>query len=679
MPEQGINRLTDEQFAGRLRREVKRVPTRDAACVLILGAGFSYGLVPTVRAMVRDIVWWERCQDDPSLNYEREPAGPANWYRERLAEVRGEHEAAKFDPGSGQFDPTLVYLTLMDPAGQVLFSADLRARYLHAVIAKAGNRLNDAHMFLAGLLAEQAAWPGERLPFCRTILTTNFDWFLQYALQLTQTLYFMSDQPGAIDPLTAGLGSAIHLVQAHGSAHHYRLCNNDNEIERAKAAAAGMVPYLQEHMVVVIGYSGWNDAIMAALESVPQFRHGLYWCDIVEPGDLGERARALLARHADAHYVKCQGADALMRRVYEAAAGKSRGSVPEFIRQPLKGLGGRYAACAESTQPFGGLQAWLERLVPELVEAQAHIDRALKSPENALLSKSYVLFDSNDWDAAIHALTTLVDQHELSPELAARARLGRAVSYGERKRVGDSALAVADYSAVVAMADAPAEQRAKALFNRGLSYGQSGDWALAAADYTAVAEMTDAPVELRAKSLVNRGFRHGQQGDWALAVADYTTVIEMADAPVEQKAKALVNRGFRYGQRGESGDWQRSVADYTAVAEMADAPVEQKAKALFNRGFRYGQRGQPGDSAREVADCTAVAQMADAPAKQKGKALFNLACVSALAGDVAGCVEHLARSHEVVPLTKADVDGDHDFDVIRSDPAFMAFRGGLAE
>ena len=128
----------------------------------------------------------------------------------------------------------------------------------------------------------------------------------------------------------------------------------------------------------------------------------------------------------------------------------------------------------------------------------------------------------------------------------------------------------------------PPEGRARALYNRGLTFGQQGDPARAIADYTAVIEMDDALVEQKAKALVNRGNMFGQQGNPESEIADYSAVIEMPDAPVEQKAKALVHRGVTFGQQRNS---EREIADYIAVIELPDASAEQKGNAFSNRSW----------------------------------------------------------------------------------------------
>src|SRR5205823_9398890 len=88
-------------------------------------------------------------------------------------------------------------------------------------------RLNGAHFLLASLLGVQ---PGQsrrndlfkaRAAFCRLILTTNFDPFLQTALQSVNRLYFMRDTPelGLGDEIFDEQPHAIHLVYLHGSIH----------------------------------------------------------------------------------------------------------------------------------------------------------------------------------------------------------------------------------------------------------------------------------------------------------------------------------------------------------------------------------------------------------------------------------------------------------------------------
>ena len=164
-----------------------------------------------------------------------------------------------------------------------------------------------------------------------------------------------------------------------------------------------------------------------------------------------------------------------------------------------------------------------------------------------------------------------------------------------------------------------AYRKATAIFNRGVIYGRLGSSEKAVAEYTAVLQMPDVPAEQRAKALVNRGSGIQAIGRCREGSCRLHRRAANARCAAEHKAKALINRGAAYG---ELGDAEKAVADYAAVLQMPDAPAEQKANALVNRGVDYGQLG---DAEKAVADYTAVLQMPDASAEKKAMALSGAA------------------------------------------------------
>ena len=193
----------------------------------------------------------------------------------------------------------------------------------------------------------------------------------------------------------------------------------------------------------------------------------------------------------------------------------------------------------------------------------------------------------------------------------AQTLLGRGITCGEQD---DASGAVAYYTAVIELPDAPVEQVAMALRYRGITHGKQGNVTGEISDYTAVIELPDAPVERVAKALLCRGIAHGRQGDFAGEITDYTAVIELPDAPVELVAWALRNRGFTHG---EQGNVTGEISDYTAVIELPDAPVELVAWALRYRGITHGEQGNVTGA---IADYTAVIELPDAPIDFKNRA-----------------------------------------------------------
>jgi tetratricopeptide (TPR) repeat protein len=93
-----------------------------------------------------------------------------------------------------------------------------------------------------------------------------------------------------------------------------------------------------------------------------------------------------------------------------------------------------------------------------------------------------------------------------------------------------------------------------------------------------VIEMEEAPVEQRATALFNRGVTYSQLGESEKAIADYSAVIEMEEAPVDERAGAQLIRGARYWHTQRFGP---SLNDFTAVAEMTGVSSSTMTAALF--------------------------------------------------------------------------------------------------
>jgi tetratricopeptide (TPR) repeat protein len=154
---------------------------------------------------------------------------------------------------------------------------------------------------------------------------------------------------------------------------------------------------------------------------------------------------------------------------------------------------------------------------------------------------------------------------------------------------GDPKSALKTLDEIISKPGCDLEDRARALFNRGLAKGHLGDTTGELADYTAVIELEGTPKEGVAWALFNRGVTKRQLGDMTGALADYTAVIELEGAPQKLAARALVNRG---ATKGQLGDTTGALADYTTVIELEGAPKERVSRALLNRGtlrFRQGQ------------------------------------------------------------------------------------------
>ena len=259
-----IQSLSEQEAIEQIVETVQQAEPGTAPFVLVLGAGFSHGLVPTAREIVEEALpLAERKADrDLDLQLDNDTGLPADYAKAYRAAFAPEYSGAVGEPAQAR-------------------------RFQRVLVRPDRPRLNAPHFLLASLLGVQ---PGKsrksrlfkaRAAFSRLILTTNFDPFLQTALQAVSRLYLMSDAPelGVGDEIFDEQADAIHLVYLHGSIHRRSQAATGKEIQVIKEKnARTLAPVLERHGVIVLGYSGWDDAIVEALAACRRFEHRLYWC-----------------------------------------------------------------------------------------------------------------------------------------------------------------------------------------------------------------------------------------------------------------------------------------------------------------------------------------------------------------------------------------------------------------
>jgi tetratricopeptide (TPR) repeat protein/DNA-binding transcriptional ArsR family regulator len=182
-----------------------------------------------------------------------------------------------------------------------------------------------------------------------------------------------------------------------------------------------------------------------------------------------------------------------------------------------------------------------------------------------------------------------------------------------------------------------ASVRASACLLAGEIYFKEGEFARAIEALYPIFGMSDAPVEQVAMALFNRGRTYRQLGESEKALADYSAVIALPNAPVEQVARALNNRGRTYGQLGES---EKALADYSAVIALPNAPVEQVAMALYSRGWTYWQVN---DAKHSEHDFEEVRGLIEAPIALRVEAHFALAKICIASGRWDSAISVLAE------------------------------------
>ncbi len=669
-------KLSQAVALGQIEQVIRRGhPSDPPAYTLVLGAGASFGSVPTAKQILGlpagdgvihpqaiPLYLYELENGAVPLPAERKGIVQAFW--KKFSEANSD----LLRPNA--YGSVALALTAADgwptpetiaSAYQALFSqnrsegintAEGARNYLRTITLPKDSpiQLNGTHFFLASLLSLQTRhhekgarsaplYVGRR-PFARTLFTTNFDPLLQVSLQLFQLLYYMTDRPEllAADALQTDDHPATHLFYAHGSVHRPFLANSDGEIGLLRERnGQNLASYLGRHGVIVLGYSGWDDCLLRALQQTSSFANNLYWLARSE-ASLSPEVRKFLCSRPNAYWVEiadggqwmaalhqrlCPGMPFtellknpipfLRRRLEQVALGSIVAEPPPAANTPDQPA----SATSQSDQPTP--EALRLQVVGLLQQAEQQFEAQHNGDGSPLRIKTLehqadLAYGNKEWNSAADLYTQIIEAPGVPTPSKSLGIFRRGVCHGQ---FGELAKEIADYSAVIALPGAPPEHVAKALYNRGITHGQLGDSAKEIADYSSVIALPGVTTEQVASALFNRGNRHGQLGDSAKEIADYSAVIALPGAPAEHVAKALFNRGITYAQLGDSA---KGIADYSAVIALPGAPTEIVASALFNLGNRHGQLG---DSAKEIADFSSVIALPGAPSEHVAKALFN--------------------------------------------------------
>jgi hypothetical protein len=354
----------------------------DAAYALIVGAGFSYGVVPMTKELLHELIgsyyylsdgntelsceeardksrdYWQEfnnvCEKsgEPSIELDKGlPANDSLAYQElftyRIANAHfgsPSYQPSRFLARWNKARPAVKSMSAPKMLSGEQFVRDFLRHVLDPGAYLSGapgdnagsstigrSQLNDAHRFLASLIELQETGKAWQLrPFCRTIFTTNFDTLLQNALQSVEVSFRLSNRPedGLELPDSSEQDRVMHLVYTHGSVLRHNAASSTKEISDLSVKNAKTLrQYLQSKDVLVFGYGGWNDSLMSALNECDKTSHRIYWCNVFPAEEaqtsLAPEARDLiLSYEGRAFYVPLgdAGADGFMRQLYRALA-----------------------------------------------------------------------------------------------------------------------------------------------------------------------------------------------------------------------------------------------------------------------------------------------------------------------------------------------------------------------
>lgn len=655
------------------------------AYTLILGAGASFGVVPTAKEMLgcpdvktkkihdKCIPLWLSSQGDSKDVFLTDDARMAcvvefwRFFKEANSSNSQVDQIALDSAGL----PTQEYVSA---AYQAIFNTscvggvdtpERHRAYMREVTmaTQAGSiPLNATHFYLASLLSlqrrigesgpnGQLLYKGQR-EFARTIFTTNFDPLLQTSLQLFQLLYYMTDRPEFLsaDALQTDEHPAIHLFYAHGSVHRPFLANTEAQIEQLKLQnSRDLAAYLGTHGVIVLGYSGWDDCLLDALNQTKTFSNNLYWL-VRGKESITPKVSKFLEEHSNSYWVNISDGGHFMASLH----GRLCPGVPntEMLYNPIRPLicqlncvslsnVGKSEPDRKGTLLLSGVgeaPVEVDSLRLQVIKRLEGLQRSFTGENgiekfDELWRQAELSFANESWDIAANAYKTLAhDENFADPERKTCAQFRWAVCLSEAGKESDSLEA---YTALIESGGTSTAYKAKALVNRGIIFGSFGIQEAEVADYNEVIDMEGVSDDQIASALYNRAIHFAASGQSDIAMEDYQSIMELPAAPSEYILLAIYNRGVL---REEAGDLDRALESYTDLIVRAP-PAELYTKALTSRGNIYKRFDRLDDA---IGDFSQVIDMTDSRDVDIALSKFNRGICYNLKGDFNSAVRDLS-------------------------------------
>jgi tetratricopeptide (TPR) repeat protein len=603
-----------------------------AAYALIVGAGFSHGVVPLTKELLHerigDFYYLHDMEGGERSSKEKQKLSRDYWKEFNRATAAAGEPVIELDRKGLPANPSVAYQqlftyrtanTLFDSAPKTSFTPYLDSlkkyrealepqpkakalagqqfvrEFLQDVLDPGGylsahgaagakdwcttgrSDLNAAHFFLASLLElQQSGRLWNLRPFCRTIFTTNFDTLLQNALQLANVLYCVTDRPERGLELTDFLEQdrALHLVYTHGTILRHNAASTTEELSSLIRKNARVISqYLLFRDVLVVGYGGWEDSLMSALAEGYHTGRRIYWCNVY-PEDEAEDylAPAVLdlfeLYEGKAFYVALGRGGSDAFMAQLYRAIAPDGPIPRLLLDPLDVLGGRLRALKLENVNFAG------------VEITAPVRKLplprLERPARAMLHSA---------SGVIDAARSCFGYRDQSGAIDKSYSLGQAQSLLERgfalALAGEDEKAVELWSRAVESATADFEDLmagscgVEAANYIGVVHCRAGRPELAVAAHTRAEELVYGSPNLKVKSLTYRGVAHQHAGDTELAMEDLSRAVAIWEdhPPAVDDAiagRALVYRGLLREWAGDRPLAQQDFARARSLKQLSD-------------------------------------------------------------------------------------------------------------
>ena len=150
----------------------------------------------------------------------------------------------------------------------------------------------------------------KKIPY---ILTTNFDRLIEKAIERIDMNYDLLIQT---DKVQAYLTGITNLIKLHGDYNYDQLQNTENELKKLHDNMVKSLNSIKTNKIIVIGYSGYDDSVMSALQNYiranPEIE--IFWC-VTDKNNISSKIEPLYEFRFN--LVEIQGFDQLFNNYYK--------------------------------------------------------------------------------------------------------------------------------------------------------------------------------------------------------------------------------------------------------------------------------------------------------------------------------------------------------------------------
>lgn len=226
------------------------------------------------------------------------------------------------------------------------------------------------------------------LKVVRAIVTTNFDQCIEKALKergIKPQVISTTEDLNASEPLIQC--ETVRIYKPHGTLGQGFLKNTPKDLESlSKDMEEELVKVLNDHGVIVLGYSGNDRSIQKVFKKVNFKDYPAFW---VNPSQPAPEMEKILSNKENYHYIHCEGASQFIKDFLK----RSKNGTGNDLKEGLTPINSMKESCSDFLE---GIYGELKENKPDFSNFEKHDDAVVEQIRKGALT-SYKFIERVKW------------------------------------------------------------------------------------------------------------------------------------------------------------------------------------------------------------------------------------------------------------------------------------------